>query len=404
MAEILRSEFSQIVDSAIEEISKELRDLSLQIHSHPEISSQERFAHKILTDYLQSKGFTITRHAYNLETAFRAEFVNELDQDPHISRKRPVVSFNSEYDALPGIGHGCGHNLIAISGVAAAYGVSIEISSVMSVIKSKNIAGKVVLFGTPAEGDAFENVHSEIARGKSKLIQAGAYKDVDICIMLHPGWVDTLDPVYVACQILWVEYVGKPAHAAGKNALDAAVLAYNALSLLRQQILPTDRSLVIPARTTVQYMIRSKYISQLRELRPRVEACFTAAASATSCDISIKWESECFDVLVNHTLADRFKKYMIERGVEYPNVPTSGGSTDMGNVSYEVPGFHARYNIGTENMIHTPEFAKDAKTEEAHIRTVRAAKCLALTALDALVDDEFYQKAHDEFWKVKPNL
>ncbi|KAG9292579.1 hypothetical protein G9A89_006950 [Geosiphon pyriformis] len=396
-----KSQFAPMVEKAIDEISEELREISLKIHSKPEIGGEEHFAHDILANYLKRKGFSVTQHAYGLETAFRAEFVYD-----GLSGNGRTISFNSEYDALPEIGHACGHNLIAISGVAAAIGV-------LNVIKSQNIAGKVVLFGTPAE----ENLS-----GKIPMIKAQAFKNVDICLMVHPAWIETLGPHYLACVEGNVEYFGKPAHAAaapwqGKNALDAAILAYNSISVLRQQILPTSRLHaiikngghavnVIPDYTSIKFMIRTKKYPDLAILKQQVKKCFDFAANATGCQIKMSWGKECYDVIVNDHLAQRFAQHMIQYGVEYPEDEGSGmgGSTDMGNVSYEVPSIHVGYDIGTKNKIHTPEFEKDAQTEEAHFRTLRASKSLALTALDVLVDEKFFQDVRREFESVKPKL
>ncbi|CAG8531143.1 13656_t:CDS:10 [Ambispora gerdemannii] len=387
----MSSKFEDIVEKAIDAISEELREISLKIHDNPELALEENFAHKILSDYLESKGFTVKRHAYGLKTAFRAEFENKTNHE----EKKRTVSFNSEYDALPGIGHACGHNLIAISGVAAAYGVKCSIEAL-------NLPGKVVLFGTPAE---------EKYSGKVKIISAGAYKDVDICMMVHPAWVDTVEPVYLAIRRAEVEYFGVAAHAAaspweGKNALDAAVQAYNALSMLRQQVFPSDRihgiitnggkaANIIPDYASLSFYIRSRRYANLAPLQEKTSACFTAAAEAAGCKYKIDWTDGLFG-------RDRFEKYMTERGVKYlPNVVDLTGSTDMGNVSYNIPGIHVLFNIGEENTrtpkFHTIEFEKLAKTSTAHVKTIRAAKCLALTALDVLTDDQLFREVRKDF-------
>ncbi|CAG8468880.1 11186_t:CDS:10 [Ambispora leptoticha] len=401
MAQSISPKFENIVEKAIDAISDELHEISLKIHDNPELSLDENFAHKILTDYLETKGFIVKRHAYGLKTAFRAEFENTTDQniDDEVKKGR-TISFNSEYDALPGIGHACGHNLIAISGVGAAYGVKCAIETL-------KIPGKVVLFGTPAE---------EKYSGKAVMISAGAYKDVDICMMVHPAWADTVEPVYLAIRRAEVEYFGKASHAAaspweGINALDAAVQAYNALSMLRQQIQPFNRihgiitnggkaANIIPDYASLSFYIRSTKKENLAPLQEKVNSCFVAAAEATGCKYKINWTSEILDVLQNHHLRNRFEEYMSERGVKYiPNVVDLTGSTDMGNVSYVVPAIHALYNIGKENTpkFHTIEFEKLAKSSTAHARTMQATKCLALTALDVLTDDQLFREVRKDF-------
>ncbi|KAG9292580.1 hypothetical protein G9A89_006951 [Geosiphon pyriformis] len=395
----MADQLATIVENAIETISLELRKISLEIHSNPELGNNEKFAHKILTEYLTTKGFQVSPCVSGLETAFRAEFVNVVDGKPG-----RTVSFNSEYDCLPKIGHACGHNLIAISGVAAAYAVKVGMIT-------KGIPGKVVLFGTPAE---------ETLTGKIPMIKAGAYKNVDVCLMAHPASIDTVGPIYLSSTTVTVEYFGRPAHAAGapwqgKNALDAVVTAYNLISVLRQQILPSNRIHmiitkggdvinVIPANAQIKIGLRTEKISELEELKIKVQACYESIATATGCSFETNWGPQTCDVQVNENLAKRFSRYMSDRGVQY--LPDDlkpgkgfGGSTDMGNVTYEVPGIHAVYNIDTKNMIHTAEFEKDAKTEKAHTATLRVSKCLGLTAIDVLVDDEFYNSVKEEFLK-----
>lgn len=197
----------------------------MAIWSHPEVKLQEYFAHDNLCDFMRQQGFTVTRHAYGMKTAFEAVF-------EHGEGGR-TVGFNSEYDALPGFGkgagHACGHNLIAISGVGAAIATA-------ETLRRKNKAGRVILLGTPAEEDI---------GGKIILLKAGAYKSMDVCLMLHPAPSSGLGPM-LAISECEVEYTGHTAHAAGApwegvNALDAAVAAYTSLSMLRQQIKPTHR-------------------------------------------------------------------------------------------------------------------------------------------------------------------
>ncbi|CAG8730243.1 7341_t:CDS:2, partial [Cetraspora pellucida] len=218
----LTSKFADIALKAIEDVSEELREISIKIHENPELAYEEKYAHKLLVNYLQEKGFKVTPNAFGLETAFVAEFQSKAG-------KGRVVSFNSEYDALPDIGHACGHNLIAISGIGAAIGLK-------AVLEKFYIKGTVKLFGTPAE---------EQGSGKVDLIKAGAYEGVDISLMVHPSVLNGGFINFLAVQSADVEYFGKPAHASampylGINALDAIVLAYNNIGLLRQQILPTD--------------------------------------------------------------------------------------------------------------------------------------------------------------------
>ncbi|CAB4433646.1 unnamed protein product [Rhizophagus irregularis] len=404
MTEInLAKEYADTVIKAIDNKSEDLRTISLQIHEKPELSYEETFAHNLLVNYLKDQGFKVTPSAYNVETAFVAEFSSKGGEGR-------IVSFNSEYDALPGIGHACGHNLIAISGVAAAIALK-------AVFEKHEIPGKVKLFGTPAE---------EIGDGKIDLIKAGAYDDVDISLMVHPSPYEGSFYNYYALESWDIEYFGRNAHAAGIpwegiNALDAMVLAYNNIGLLRQQILPTDRihgvitnggkaPNVIPDYTSAGFMIRAKTLENLRALKPRVQKCFEAAATATGCteangtkDPKITRKRELFDMKINSPLGERYEEYLRKFGIEFkPKLEqekVSLGSTDQGNVTYVVPGIHPLYDIkapqGSGN--HTIGFTNAAKTEFAHEATLTASKGIALTALDFLIDDEFAKQVKDAF-------
>ncbi|CAG8445720.1 16004_t:CDS:10 [Funneliformis mosseae] len=334
-----------IAIKAIDDKSSELRSISLKIHENPELAYKEKFAHGLLVKYLQDQGFNVTPSAYGLETAFVAEFQSKA------GRGR-VVSFNSEYDALPKIGHACGHNLIAISGVAAAIALK-------AVFEKHQIPGTVKLFGTPAE---------EKGNGKIDLVNAGAYNDVDISLMVHPGPIDGCFIKFLALQSF------------------------------------------IPDYTSSEYFIRGRTIKDLTDLRPRVQKCFVAAAVAAGCtkengakDPSISWNKEIFDVKINVPLGNRYEEHLRKFGVTFPTKEEQdvlpAGSTDQGRVTYLVPGIHAMYDIkppkGSAN--HTPGFTGAAKTKFAHEATLTASKGIALTGIDYLVDDGFARLVKSAF-------
>lgn len=273
---------------------------SFQIWSDPELAYAEHNAHDnicALFDSLKSHGYQVRRKAHGLDTALEIEFT-------HGTGGR-VVAFNAEYDALPGIGHACGHNLIATSSIAA-FVATCEAMKVHS--RSSSGPGFTVrLLGTPAE---------ESGGGKVKLIEAGAYKDVDACLMVHPvpmapgnpdllSMATVIEGGFLANDKVQVTFTGKPAHAAaapweGINALDAVVAAYVNISLLRQQIIPSqkihgvvvnggDRPNIIPMSTTVDYSIRSPTLKSLKPLTEKVVKCFEAAATATGCKVEFDW-------------------------------------------------------------------------------------------------------------------
>ncbi|GBC10389.1 hypothetical protein RclHR1_00960006 [Rhizophagus clarus] len=399
----LAKEYANTAIKAIDDKSEDLRSISLKIHENPELSFKETFAHNLLVKYLKEQGFKVTPSAYGIETAFVAEFSSK-------GGKGRVVSFNSEYDALPEIGHACGHNLIAISGVAAAIAIK-------AVFEKHEIPGKVKLFGTPAE---------ENGGGKIILLKAGAYDDVDVSLMVHPSPYEGSFFSHFAVESYNIEYFGRNAHAAGIpwegiNALDAMVLAYNNIGLLRQQIKPTDRihgiitnggkaPNVIPDYTSAYFAIRGKTLEDLHALRPRVRKCFEAAGEATGCteengakDPKITRLRGIFDIKTNAPLGERYEEHLKNFGKEF--IPKTEqdkiflGSTDQGNVTYVVPSIHPLYDIkppkGSGN--HTIGFTNAAKTEFAHNATLIASKGIALTGLDFLIDDEFAKQVKEAF-------
>ncbi|CAB4389837.1 unnamed protein product [Rhizophagus irregularis] len=399
----LVNECAKTAEEAINNKSEDLKSISLKIHEKPELAFKEKFAHDLLVKYLKDEGFEVTCNAYGIETAFVAEFSSK-------GGGGKVVSFNSEYDALPGIGHACGHNLIAISGVAAAIAIK-------AVFEKHKIPGKVKLFGTPAE---------EGGGGKIFMIKAGAYDDVDVSLMVHPSPFDGSFYSYFAVESFDVEYFGRNAHASGIpwegiNALDAMASAYSSIGLLRQQIKPTDRihgiitnggeaPNVIPDYTSADFIIRSKTIEELNDLKTRVYNCFEAAGKATGCteangtkDPKITPKTKYFDVNSNIPLGERYEKHLRKFGIDFKprieQVNTVLGSTDQGNVTYIIPGIHALYDIkppiGSGN--HTIGFTDICKTDLAHDATFIASKGIALTALDFLIDDEFVKQVKDAF-------
>ncbi|KAH7322241.1 hypothetical protein B0J17DRAFT_723574 [Rhizoctonia solani] len=360
-------------------------------------------AHDILTQFVEEQGFQVTRRylADSLpgDTAWKAEFV----RPDKAGKPLPVIGFNSEMDALPGIGHACGHNLIAIIGVAAALGLK-------SAMEKHDIPGRIILLGTPAE---------EKGRGKVHLLRAGAYKEMDICLMAHPG--DGTEPLVdftptSALQSFEVEYHGKGAHAGqapweGKNALDAVFIAYAAISALRQQIHPTARvhgiiegrdwvSNVIPSYAKMRYTVRAPTWNEVISLRSRVNKCFEAAAHATECTITVTERGGLKDLQMNEVLLDELSKIMVNR-YNHPVGPpsTAGSSTDFGNVTHELPALHPVFGLSTVSGggNHTIEFAAVARTEDAHERAIAMSKGLSILALRTVLDEEFLRAVKNTF-------
>jgi len=378
--------------AVIDRESAALREVSLSIHSKPELNYEEHHAHAVLTDYLETKGFHVKRRAYGMQTAFEAV----------AGSGQPRVAILCEYDALPGIGHACGHNLIAISGLATGLALKETLGEGH---------GTVVVLGSPAE---------EGGGGKIRLIEGGAFDGVDAAMMLHPTPHDAAYMNVLAIDNIELEYHGKNAHAAaapweGVNALDAMILAFNAISAMRQQILPTDRvhgvitnggvkPNIIPDYTSASFYVRSKNHSDLEKLRKKIVGCMEGVAVSTGCTVTIKTPEgyrPYSDMIASDALADAYTENAGSFGLRLPSkqqvLSGTGGSTDMGNVSYVVPSIHPVFGIPAKDGNHTPGFTDAAATPQAHEATIRAAKALAMTALDVFFQPDLLKAARAEF-------
>lgn len=382
---------------------------SIKIHSNPELCYKEHKAHDAITNLLQSWGFSVTPHAYGLETSFVAE---------HGSGGRLVV-ICAEYDALPDIGHACGHNLIATAAVAAFLGI-------VAALKSSGLPGRVRLLGCPAE---------EGGGGKIKLIDAGAFAAADAALMAHPtppalgrtpasSAAPLAGIAYGTCTAagrFGVVFTGKAAHAGampwvGVNALDAAALSYSAVSMLRQQLRPTDRvnlvvreggtqSNIIPATTSMEVGIRTTTLAETMALTARVRKCFEGAALATGCEVSFVDEGEVYaELRPNEAMCEEFSGVMArDFGSEFycdlREKDFGGFGTDMGNVSYACPSIHPNFSIPIREgeNIHGPGFARAAGAVEAIDPTLQAATGLAATAWRVLHDEAFALRVRDDF-------
>ena len=360
--------------------------LALAIHAHPELAFEERFAAEALVGYLGEEGAEARTAAGGLATAFAVE----------AGTGGATVAILGEYDALPGIGHGCGHNLMG----TAAVGAFLALRDVLDGLK-----GRVRLVGCPAE---------ERGNGKVHLLGEGVFEGVDAALMYHPGDRDEIDPLMLAMVNLDVELLGKAAHAAaepheGVNALDGLVLGWNAMSALRLLVRSDSRihgiitdggkaANIIPDRAAARLMVRSPDNTYLADLRRRVLACFEGAALATGCELKGEWSEVCEVVNTNRPLAEAFAANAKALGrTMHPRRPSdTHGSTDMGNVTTVVPGIHPFLAI-TEGPVpgHSIAFTEAAKAPRA-LETMRlAAKALAMTALDVLADGTLVKRAKE---------
>uniref|UniRef100_A0A667YNR2 Peptidase M20 domain-containing protein 2 n=1 Tax=Myripristis murdjan TaxID=586833 RepID=A0A667YNR2_9TELE len=388
----------------IDEAAEKLHRLSQDIWSCPELAYDERKAHDRLVAFFsqEEEGWKVDSH-FKLDTAFRATW------GPGGGGEGDVVSvaFLCEYDALPGIGHACGHNLIAEVGAAAALGFKAAVE------KSSKLPVRVTVLGTPAEEDG---------GGKIDLIREGAFDGLDVVFMAHPLQDDAPFLPHVAEHDVTVKYHGKASHASaypweGVNALDAAVLCYNNLSVLRQQIKPDWRihgiikhggvkPNIIPAYTELEYYLRTPSRAELPVIKAKAEMCFRSAAMATGCEVEVEYARNAFDnILRNRTLEDLYEENGKALGMEFTTdeevLTNASGSTDFGNVSFVVPGIHSYFYIGSKALSHTEEYTVAAGDQKAQFYTLRTAKALAMTALDVLLCPDLLQRVKDEFTEAK---
>ncbi|KHO00529.1 uncharacterized protein MAM_01307 [Metarhizium album ARSEF 1941] len=396
-------EYLPEIDHFIRGLEPLLWSLNSFIHDNPELAYREYKAHDALTNFMQfQEGWNVTRSAHGLETAWVA--VHDS------GRPGPTVAFNAEMDALPDLGHACGHNLIAMVSLAAGLAAA-------EMLRRHRLAGKIMIVGTPAEEGG--------AGGKIKCLEAGAYADVDVSLISHPGILHNSPLVRTtAFTHLNVAYHGRAAHAAnspwlGINALDALVVAYNAVSVLRQQTRPDDvlglqitdggdKPNVIHEHAAGVAVLRAATASRLEELQRKVEACFRAGAEATGARVEIEVVPGYKDHVPNRALAASYRRYWEALpGAPDPQLPPPGqftwvkASTDQGNLSHALPSMNVSFAIppGPEaRPPHSPDFEKASGTRGAFARAMRVAKAMAGTAVDVCAMPGLLQEIKEQ-WK-----
>lgn len=369
------NELKARVCQAIDELSPEILDVARKIHARPELAFEEHYAADLLCGVLERHGLAPERGAYDLETSFRC----------NIGSEGPVVAILSEYDALPELGHACGHNLIAAMGLGAALGLA----------KVGGLPGRVRYLGTPAE---------EHGAGKAVMVERGAFGGVDAAMMVHPATADLEAMPALAFTGVKAIFRGRAAHASvapdrGINALDACVSAYQNVAQLRQHIAPYERihgiityggaaPNVVPERTEAEYFIRAKSEGALAALVARVKTCLEAGAMGAGATLELLWWDQSYlDLRSNDSLAKSYRANAEALGRSFFEVsdipPGLAGSTDMGNVSYVTPSIHPTVAIGVGDIpIHTACFAHCAASETGEQATIDAAKAMAMTTID----------------------
>ena len=377
----------------IDEISnrmEELTEISKYLYENPELGDEEFKAVKLLTDFFTKNGFEVERSVYGLSTTFRAEYDS--------GKEGAHIAFFCEYDALPQIGHGCGHNLISAMSAGAALGLK----SVLD-----ETGGKVTVFGTQAE---------ETSGVKGILAERGAFDDVTVAMMAHPNAVSEESGTSLALNAIKFEYFGKSAHAAaipekGINALDGVILLYNGINALRQHVTSDVRihgiisnggaaPNIVPDYAEAKFYVRSKEKGNLAAVVEKVKECAEGAARMTGAAVKIsRFENPYDNLRTNRALSALFSANLREMGEAEIRPASDGiGSIDIGNVSHIVPVIHPWIGVGDPSLIiHSKEFAEHTVTGMGRDTLYKGACALALTGYDVVSSKENREKIKAEF-------
>ena len=378
------------VAAAVEAARGEILDLSHRIHANPEPAFEERQAATWIAEILQAHDFEVEHPAGSLETAIRATRRGGRGGDG------PRIGILAEYDALPGLGHGCGHNTMAASGVGAA----IALAAV-----ADELPGEIVFLGTPAE---------ERGSGKAIMIDDGLFAGIDAALLYHPCDRSHVESHPLASEDYEVVFSGLQSHAAadpwkGRNALDALIMLFTSVGLWRQQLRPTTRvhgiireggtaANIIPERAAAWFMLRSDDQAYYEEIKARFTEMCQAAALATGTTVELTISGGATTMRNNGVLADRWRANMAAYGIEDMGDDPNAGSTDMGNVSWVCPTIHPELAICDEGVPgHSILFRDAAATPRADETTMLAATLVAQTAVELFTDPALVEAAWAEF-------
>ncbi|WP_370222313.1 M20 family metallopeptidase [Cytobacillus sp.] len=380
---------------AIDKRDTELRELSLKIHSNPETSFQEYKAMNWLVEPLEKSGFSIERGLANLETSFRATWEGQ--------KGGPTIAILAEYDALAGLGHGCGHNIIGTAAVGAALALKDA---------HPNLKGKIIVIGTPAE---------EEGGGKILMVEHGIFDDVDVAMMCHPHGKTMVLRGGLACVDVTFKFYGKAAHASaspekGISALDAVIHTFVAVNSLRQFFKDDVRihgiitkggeaTNVVPAYCEAEFLLRAENVESLHVVREKVCAAARYSTEAVGARLEISEGLIYAERNNNKALASIFKKNLEELGELVSDPPEKGGigSSDIGNVGQVTATIHPYIKITDTAATHTPEFVEAAASEYGMSGLNKAAKALAMTAYDICLNPAKLQEIRNEFDEWKKN-
>jgi len=382
----------QILIDTLDALREQFYDISTKIGENPELGHEEFKSSKLLADKLFEHGFSVEMGICDLPTAFEAVFDS--------GAPGPAIGIMSEYDALPEIGHACGHNLIGTMGIAAGIAISKIIAET---------GGKVVVYGTPAE---------ETKGGKVTMAEQGVFNHLDLAMMVHPLHSYVKSGSSLAMDAIQFEFFGKPAHAAanpekGINALDAVIQTFNGINALRQHVTSDTRihgiipeggkaANVVPDYAVAQFYVRAQTRSYVNELVEKIKAIAEGASLMTGATMKMSnYELSYDNMVTNESLSDAFTSSLIELGVPANDITESrdgSGSLDMGNVSLVVPSIHPYIKICNELFsCHTVEFRDAALSEQGKEAMMLGAKAMALTALQILTEPELLNRIKEEF-------
>lgn len=390
-------ELLQNLSKKYDEIFKDLKELNEYIYKNPELGRKEFKACEAHKNILKKYGFKVTDNYIGIETAYLAEYSSEKDG--------PKIAYLAEYDALPEIGHGCGHNALG----TASVGAGILLKDFVD-----EFGGTVYVYGTPAE---------ETLGAKVDMAEAGCFDNIDAAMLSHPtGKSHERSGTSQAMEALQFTFKGKTAHAAGDpyngiNALDGVIQFFNSVNALRQQTKESARihgiisnggeaANIIPDLAVANFYVREATTKEMVKLSERVKNCAKGAALATGTELKIENYEYTFKHLVtNEALSDVYVKNLKLQGIEDIPVSKPSGSSDCGDVSHHCPTIHSYFPISKCELTgHSLDFAKASISEEAYKGMKEAVLALAMTGKDILSDKELLKKIKDEFEKVKKEL
>ncbi|MBI5237428.1 MAG: M20 family metallopeptidase [Deltaproteobacteria bacterium] len=389
----MKDALKKAVIEAASSLEAPLFALSDSFYRHPETGLAEKRTSSALQSCLESAGFRVDNNIAGLPTAFRAAF----------GKGGPVVALLAEMDALPGIGHGCGHNIVGAASIGAALALKKAIGILL-----EDSGGTLLVLGAPAE---------ELGRGKIDMLKAGVFDRVDAAMMVHPSSKRAVMKHFLGLKRLVFTFTGRASHASaypeeGINALDAVIQTFNSINALRQQLkcdarvhgIITDGGSapnIIPDRAEAMFYVRAPEIKELDLVKDKVIKCAEGAAAATGSTLTVSRSGETnAPMKINHALVGIYRGALEYLGITEDSDPPDKnvGSSDIGNVSQAVPAIHPNVPVRKGIHIHTREFADATITDDGRRALMEGVKCLGLTALELFIDPDAVKRVKGDFY------